>query len=135
MREPGTLIELANLLVAEADARMRGKYLVQPDLIESFRVRLRLDGAQTDWRTTPHTHEATYNNGGTLLRQCKVCGRDLLDMMHLPQCAGDEAAQVILGETAVPKKSKRLPQQDAALQYPNSVEVFTMADYRRDNSE
>ncbi len=47
--------------------------------------------------------------------------------------------QFILGETTVAKKSERfpvrLPTQDVALQYPNSAEVFTMDDYRRDNSE
>jgi len=49
--------------------------------------------------------------------------------------------QVILGETTEPKKSERLrlpvrlPDQDAALEHPNTREVFTMAEYRRDNSE
>lgn len=42
-KEPGTLTELAQLLIAEADARLLNTYRVQPSLIDAFRERLRLN--------------------------------------------------------------------------------------------
>jgi len=45
---PGTLEELAELLVAEADARLINTYKVRPGLIEAFRERLRLNALEDE---------------------------------------------------------------------------------------
>jgi hypothetical protein len=37
-----------------------------------------------DWPTEKeHYHQAKYSNEGELLRECKLCGKDLMDGVHI----------------------------------------------------